>query len=120
MQPCAIPHGAALQAFDDLDMVLASSHLSTISEVDPKKRLALALENMATATPAREFAGQYVLLNERVSAGQGLVNFARSWCDSPPSSTMHTAPYVAHACLRKANLLLLCMCAPVSRRAPRR
>ena len=50
---------------------------STIAEPDPKARLVMALENMATATPTRLFADRYQLLDDRVEGGQAVVCFAR-------------------------------------------
>ena len=51
---------------------LLTRRASTLAEPSSRARLNVALENMATANPQQEFAGQYVLLNERVQAGQGI------------------------------------------------
>lgn len=56
-----------------------------MAETGPQARLATALENMALAQPPEPFAGQYTLLNERVAAGQAIVNFAQRRCGAPPS-----------------------------------
>ena len=51
---------------------------STLSETGWPDQLVTALQNQALATPAQVFAGKYTLLDERVTAGQSVVNFARN------------------------------------------
>jgi hypothetical protein len=50
---------------------------ATLEEQDAKLQLVRALENMAAVQPPAVFAARYVLLQERVSGGQAVVNFAR-------------------------------------------
>ena len=60
----------------------------TLAGRSPKEQLAIALENFSMADPPKAFAGSYLLINERVSAGQGVVNFGRNRYES----TDHPGP----------------------------
>ena len=70
------------------DSTLAGGTLprNALAGRSPRERLTIALEDICIADPPRTFAGSYILINERVAAGQGIVNFGRNRCGIECSS----------------------------------
>ena len=56
---------------------MSTATANTLSKTDARAQLVAALEHISREHPPPVFAGRYVLLQERVSGGQAVVNFAR-------------------------------------------
>ena len=56
---------------------MSTATANTLSKTECRAQLVTALEHISREHPPPVFAGRYVLLQERVSGGQAVVNFAR-------------------------------------------
>ena len=77
---------------------------ATLAEPDALAQLRTALENVAATKPAVDFAGRYLLLQERVEGGQAVVNFARDANGGVSQYAIKCAPLTS-ACFCKSNVV---------------
>ena len=78
---------------------MSTATANTLSKTDARAQLVAALEHISREHPPPVFAGRYVLLQERVSGGQAVVNFARG----------RDGGYFQYA-IKFASMLLLAFC----------